>query len=662
MKHFKRIASLMLFLTVLTAVKIKAQNNPFKAANFGSESDAYANFAQLGSFTASGSDDWFRSNTFPGSGIQVIDTTGANALLNQLLSNPLGRNIAFEKRMAFPKLTTINGILNVDAIYMRDFHKNDQTSLLTGSKNGDNPATWLGGTSPVNNSTDIIDVYAAARRSGGTLFDSLWMFGGITHASNNGSRYFDFEIYRSDLKYNPATGQFSGFGEQAGHTAWVFDASGNIISSGDFLVAAEFNTSGLQSMEIRIWVASSELSKTPPNFSFTGVFDGAGTGATYGYASIKPKINGINYFFGSSNTAPALATPWQTVDQSGNMLLNYASNQFMEFGINLTALGIDPLNGSGDGLCNMEKMKLLVKSRSSSSFTSALKDFHGPVEFELNPVLYADANADKASLCPDSTTTVRAVTNYPPGTVSYSWTAQDGGNIIGSTTADTIVVDRPGTYIVSASRSASCANDTKDTVVIAQSGGCPSASTLPLTLTKFNAYTAGSNVQLQWSSENEHNVSHFEMERSADGKVFTKIFSVQAAGNSLPRKNYSGIDNVSSLSSGLIYYRLKCLDMDGKYTYSEVRIIRIGKQSEAADLLVYPNPAINEIKITIPSHWQNNEVRYGIYNSNGQLIISKRNSAAGQTEVINISALGKGFYFLQANTNKEMLKLKIIKN
>jgi hypothetical protein len=158
------------------------------------------------------------------------------------------------------------------------------------------PANWTGGIQGVPDKNDILDMMVHVRRAGPNITDSLWMFGGISLDNTTGNRYFDFEMYQTDIYYDRPSGKFYGYGADEGHTSWTFDASGNIVRPGDIIFSGEFQSGSLTKIEARIWVKRTDWQTlTPTSFNWSGLFDGAGAGSVYGYASISPKIAGTFY-------------------------------------------------------------------------------------------------------------------------------------------------------------------------------------------------------------------------------------------------------------------------------------------------------------------------------------------------------------------------------
>jgi len=188
-------------------------------------------------------------------------------------------------------------------------------------------------------------------------------------------------------------------------------------------------------------------------------------------------------------------------------------------------------------------------------------------------------------------------------------------------------------------------------------------TTLPVKLASFTATLNKSNtVDLKWITYSELNVSHFEVERSTDGINFTEAGVVFAYGNSTDTKNYAYPDNISGVTSPAVYYRLRAVDMDGKDHYSETRMIRLTKQT-STDIAIaaFPNPVVNELRISIPNEWQNKKVTYEVMNANGQITHKTETANSSQVENINTSKLASGFYIVRVTCDGQTAQQKIVK-
>lgn len=191
----------------------------------------------------------------------------------------------------------------------------------------------------------------------------------------------------------------------------------------------------------------------------------------------------------------------------------------------------------------------------------------------------------------------------------------------------------------------------------------PDPVLLPVKLVSFSATLNDDKADLKWTTSSEKNVSHFSIEKSLDGQTFSQAGIVFAFGNSSEMINYSFPDkNININRPGIIYYRLRSIDIDGTSELSAVRMITIGNQNkQAVTITTYPNPVSNELRITIPASWQGKKVTYELLGNNGQT--AKRNivTSANQTESINVANIPPGFYVARVICNDESAQQKVIK-
>ena len=191
----------------------------------------------------------------------------------------------------------------------------------------------------------------------------------------------------------------------------------------------------------------------------------------------------------------------------------------------------------------------------------------------------------------------------------------------------------------------------------------PVMGTLPVKMETFTVQLNNGYADLKWTTSSEKDVSHFSVEKSLDGNSFTKEGVVFAAGNSSEMINYSFSDhNLNTAKPGVVYYRIRSVDNDGKSELSAVRMITIGVQNKPAlPVSVYPNPVSHELKIAIPSSWQGKNVSYEIFTATGRLTKRTIVAYSSQTETINVSGLAPGLYALKVSCNGETALQKIIK-
>ncbi len=181
---------------------------------------------------------------------------------------------------------------------------------------------------------------------------------------------------------------------------------------------------------------------------------------------------------------------------------------------------------------------------------------------------------------------------------------------------------------------------------------------LPLTLVSFAAIrTNAQTVMLQWTTTSEINTKHFEVEWSSNGHQFITIAVVAAAGNSTQTLQYNNLH--TQPVSGNNFYRLKMVDVDGRFTYSPV--VRIHADAALSSIKIFPNPFANILQFTLQSE-KNEAVVYSLYNIEGKLMASLKAELLKGTNLLrwNVFQLTPGTYFL-SSTSQGFETLKILK-
>lgn len=190
----------------------------------------------------------------------------------------------------------------------------------------------------------------------------------------------------------------------------------------------------------------------------------------------------------------------------------------------------------------------------------------------------------------------------------------------------------------------------------------PNQVTLPVKLVDFAAKYNQTNVSLTWKSAQEIDFNYYQLEHSSDGSTFTTTSVVFGSASNGDGAEYSYVDKSVAGRSGLIYYRLKMVDIDGNFTYSPVRIVRLGDEKTSITLTTYPNPVVNDLRITLPASWQNKQVNLDLYSAGGQHVNTLSVSNSSQTESLSVASLQKGIYFVKASCGTETASQQIIKN
>ncbi len=162
---------------------------------------------------------------------------------------------------------------------------------------------------------------------------------------------------------------------------------------------------------------------------------------------------------------------------------------------------------------------------------------------------------------------------------------------------------------------------------------------LPVVFGNLNIKRYGSVVKIEWSTYTEVNNDKFEIQRSWNNLDFQMIGEVEGNLNSNDINYYEFEDKLSI--GGLYYYRIKQIDLDGQFSYSDLAKINFGNNSST---LIYPNPA-NDF-ISIPSL---NQGHLRIFNTVGEIVkeIDIMSDLIKDDNIkIDISSLDIGLYFL----------------
>ena len=507
------------FLLLLAALTIPTQNTQGQSVtpcttavnlgNFGVDADLYANFP-----AAIGGDDWFFSSSLPGTGIAVIGTTAATAKPPLMISaadfrtliatapNLAAKNRTYEQRMSVPFGTFVNGQAMIDALAARDHFStsglNDSTMFSgTGDKNGANPLTWNPNVGNVSQKLDLIDVGGHIRRD--LTNGHLVGYAFATTLNTSGDDHIDFEIFRTSPVLNPRTNTVSNTGPAVtgGHTAGFFNSNGTVRTPGDLIVSVDYGNGGTNPQaSVRIWVNPNNLDSNGMTmatlnalparpFTFTGLFDtqlSTGTNG-YGYAEIAPfNTSGACLFYALTNrTFKTKGTPWGNLLAGGSFSDSIAILQLAEIAIDFSAFGLDVSTQINQ--CQALFGSLLVKSRSSGSFTAQQKDYAGPYEFGATIPVSANAGTDKLIDCRPGNTSVQLQGSTTLVGANASWTVVpgSGGNIVSGANTLTPTVNAAGCYVllVASSNPLFTTCNAKDTVCVTETVITPPAITCP---------------------------------------------------------------------------------------------------------------------------------------------------------------------------------------
>jgi hypothetical protein len=338
---------------------------------------------------------------------------------------------------------------------------------------------------------------------------------------------------------------------------------------------------------------------------------------------------GSNFLMGTGGTAQGILT-YIFSDATANHTVPDGTNVIS---INFTVIN-NPVSTYNDNVISFSNTPTSIGIDTASDFTG-LSDYGSLVapNSENHTSGYVSF-ARPAVLSNNGTDITDSVTNRPLG-CTYQW-FQNGNAIAGPASSnypnapaglDSVRITYPNGTVVS------CI-----------------AAVLPIKLNSFNGRFVDNTNQLSWSTSSEINTNIFDVERSINGKDFVSIGKVKAIGNSTTPQYYSFADaNVNG--APMYYYRLKSVDNNGSYSYSNV--IKIAKDNKTT-ISLYPNPSKSIVTI------EGDKIeKIVVTNLLGKTVLVKNVNAVNNT-TLNVSSLAKGFYNVNVMNVNSTKSLKLI--
>ena len=185
---------------------------------------------------------------------------------------------------------------------------------------------------------------------------------------------------------------------------------------------------------------------------------------------------------------------------------------------------------------------------------------------------------------------------------------------------------------------------------------------VPVELNSFSAYVSGKTVRLDWSTATETNNLRFDVQQKYDAIEWQTIGSLKGNGTTTQTQNYSFSDDLSAYSSPKIFYRLKQIDLDGSFSYSNEISVDNNNVSSFELEQNYPNPfnPSTKIKFNIPL---TEKVRIEVFNTVGNKVATLLNDIkeAGSHELqFEADNLASGVYFYKISVGNLIQTKKML--
>lgn len=184
---------------------------------------------------------------------------------------------------------------------------------------------------------------------------------------------------------------------------------------------------------------------------------------------------------------------------------------------------------------------------------------------------------------------------------------------------------------------------------------------LPVTWKSFDVKRKDGVVSANWITASETNNDYFVLQRSNDGETFTDVSRIKGSGNTTYDTEYTSEDKTDPFSN--VYYRVKQVDYDGKFDYTEVKYIK-GKNM-ADDISVYPTIVTDHVNVKLKDSNEHENYTCKIIDMSGKLISEQVITGSDLSEAIelNTSEFAKGTYVVTLENNGKLAgQSRFIKN
>lgn len=181
----------------------------------------------------------------------------------------------------------------------------------------------------------------------------------------------------------------------------------------------------------------------------------------------------------------------------------------------------------------------------------------------------------------------------------------------------------------------------------------PSPSTLPVSITNFSVSHRDGIATLLWTTSDEDKFKKFEIERSVDGRNFYNVSNVASRGASRITTDYEFADDIRNVSGTTVFYRLRMVDADEKFSFSNIVSVRRG--FSGGKLNISPNPASSNVVVRFES-LTSGMAEVTISDISGRIVLRKNNQllrGSNNITIPEISGLTEGVYQIRIVHNGE---------
>lgn len=189
------------------------------------------------------------------------------------------------------------------------------------------------------------------------------------------------------------------------------------------------------------------------------------------------------------------------------------------------------------------------------------------------------------------------------------------------------------------------------------------AAPLPVTLLSLTATKQGGDGLITWKTASEQNSDYFELQASPDGQAWQVLRQQPAAGTSANTHTYTYLDrNLAHYAAPLVYYRLRQVDLDGKFTFSPVVTLQPDALAAAWKVSAYPNPFARDLTAQLVTS-EAGPVQVTLLDASGRLVQQRTLNATPGTLLIALDegpSMATGTYLLLVHQNGHAGSVRVV--
>ena len=153
-------------------------------------------------------------------------------------------------------------------------------------------------------------------------------------------------------------------------------------------------------------------------------------------------------------------------------------------------------------------------------------------------------------------------------------------------------------------------------------------------------------VFIKWLAENEMNTEKFVIQRSSDGNIFKNLGELPPSGPINILTEYNSSDDITGISSGVAYYRIKAEDNRGNFAYSNVVPVRL---FQSGGFSFWPNPFSTSLSLSFNANLSTS-IKVEMYDNSGRQVIQQQfsiNRGMNQLSITGAASLPQGLYHVR---------------